>query len=213
MRKQHILFDLDGTIVDSSQGIFSSINYALRKLEREELPLDILKTFVGPPLKDSFIRIGLDEQTADLAVNYYRKLYKKEAVYQVKTYEGIEETLAELAKTKKIFLATSKPEFFAKIILEHLAFTSYFTGIYGADLEGTRTAKADVIHYALTKENITERETVVMIGDRKHDILGAADNGLESIGVLYGFGSKEELTHAGATHLVSTAKELITLID
>ena len=92
MRKQHILFDLDGTIVDSSQGIFSSINYALRKLEREELPLDILKTFVGPPLKDSFIRIGLDERTADLAVNYYRELYKKKAVYQVKTYEGIEET-------------------------------------------------------------------------------------------------------------------------
>jgi len=213
MSKENILFDLDGTIVDSSQGIFASINYALRKLDREILPLEILKTFVGPPLKESFLRIGLDDQEADLAVTYYRELYKKEAVYQVEVYDGIEEVLAELSKTKNVFLATSKPEFFAKIILEHLDFTTYFKGIYGANLEGTRTAKKDVIRYALASENIIDSTTAIMIGDRKHDILGALDNEIESIGVLYGFGSQNELMDAGAAYIVATASELLPIID
>lgn len=212
MKKAHILFDLDGTIIDSSEGIFNSINYAMKKLVKEELSLEVLKTFVGPPLQDSFERIGLSEENAALAVTYYRELYSTEGIYQAKPYDEIEKTLAELSKCQKLYLATSKPEFFAKKILEHLGFTEYFTGIYGADLEGLRIAKADVIAYALRNAKLEDKETIVMIGDREHDILGAKINSVDSIGVLYGFGSQKELSQAGADEIIEKPEELLSLV-
>ena len=213
MKKTTILFDLDGTIVDSSEGIFASINYAMQKLGRADLPLDVLKTFVGPPLRESFSRIGFDVADTERAVVYYRELYKKEAMYQMSPYEGIEETLAAFAEEKNIFLATSKPELFAKKMLNHLDFSRYFTGIYGADLEGKRIQKAAVIRYALDSAKIEETAHAVMIGDRKHDILGAIENNLESIGVLYGFGDEKELVQAGANQIVVAPRELLTIIE
>lgn len=212
MEKEVLLFDLDGTIVDSSKGIFASINYAMEKLEKEALSLDVLRSFVGPPLLDSFLKVGLPWEQANLAVTYYRELYKKEAMYFVDPYEKIEETLMNLAEKKKIFIATSKPEYFATKILEYLDFAKYFEGIYGADLEGKRTEKAAVIQYVLNSEKSLSLPQTVMIGDRKHDIQGATINKLDSIGVLYGFGDAEELIQAGATELVTQPIDLLTLI-
>ncbi|MCD5003316.1 HAD-IA family hydrolase [Enterococcus saccharolyticus] len=213
MKKDNILFDLDGTIIDSSEGIYASINYAMRKLNKEELPSNVLKTFVGPPLLESFIRIGLTQEKAELAVGYYRELYKKEGMYQVAVYEGMQETLQKLSQDKNIFIATSKPEYFAKKILDYLKFSDYFTGIYGADLAGLRSEKAAVIQYALAMEKLENLSSIVMIGDRKHDILGAKENNLESIGVLYGFGDEKELMAAGANQLISRPIELLTRIN
>ena len=213
MKKDIILFDLDGTIIDSSQGIFASIGYALEQLGCEPVSLEVLRTFVGPPLLESFLNLGLSEEQAVQAVKHYRALYQQEAVFMVEPYEHIETTLAELSKTKRLFLATSKPEVFAKQILEHLGFADYFEGIYGADLKGQRTEKADVIAYALASSQLTEPATMVMVGDRKHDLLGAQTHQLDSIGVLYGFGDQEELTAAGATAIATTPQELLMIIE
>lgn len=212
MEKETVLFDLDGTIIDSSKGIYASINFALSKLGKEEPSGDILKSFIGPPLMESFIGLGLSLEEAQLAVRYYRELYQREAVYNVIPYSGIEKTLMELSEVKEIFVATSKPEYFAVKILEHLDFAQYFKGIYGADLEGARSEKAAVIDYALSTERMNNRSEVVMIGDRKHDILGAKEHGLASIGVLYGFGNKVELEEAGADQLISQPLELLNVI-
>ena len=212
MKKESILFDLDGTIIDSSKGIFASILYALEKLGLEPLSPEVLRTFVGPPLLESFLNLGLSETMAAQAVTYYRELYKKEAVYMVDPYDEIEATLAQLSRTKRLFLATSKPEVFAKQILEHLGFAKYFEGIYGADLEGLRTEKAAVIAYALATSQLEDIASLVMVGDRKHDISGAKVHGLASIGVLYGFGDQAELQAAGADEIVQTPKELLALL-
>lgn len=208
--KQQLFFDLDGTIIDSSEGIYSSIRYALEKLAHPPLSTDALRSFVGPPLIDSFRDLGFTEDKAQRAVNYYRENYRDKGMFQVKPYEAIEKTLAMLSETHEIFIATSKPEIFAKEILAYLGFNDYFKGIYGADLENKRGEKAAVLAYALEKAN--GNASALMIGDRSHDILGAKANGLSAIGVLYGFGSKEELLSAGAVALAEQPLELLELI-
>lgn len=201
--KECLFFDLDGTLIDSSQGIFSSIRYSLAKINGPTLEEEQLRSFIGPPLADSFKKIGLSDKQLELAVRYYRENYAKEGIKQIVVYEGIPEALAKLSETKTLYLATSKPEHFAEEILAVLGFEKYFTGIYGADMEGKRAAKADVLAYALEAAAI-DKEAAVMIGDRKHDILGGKANGLATAGVLYGFGSQEELAAAGAEKLFAT---------
>ncbi|MGX7197012.1 HAD hydrolase-like protein [Enterococcus olivae] len=213
MKKETILFDLDGTIINSSQGIFASINYAMEKLGQEKLSSEILRTFVGPPLYDSFMRIGLTQKQAEDAVFWYRELYKKEAMYLVEPYQAIAETLVALSEKKTLLIATSKPEVFATRILDHLNFSQYFQAIYGADLEGERSKKADIIQYALISEEIKEPSLAVMVGDREHDIHGATVNKMDSIGVLYGFGDQKELSEAGAKHLIKQPMELLEIIQ
>lgn len=213
MKKDKILFDLDGTIIDSSNGIYKSVNYAMVKMGKKELPEDVLKTFIGPPLLDSFIHTGMSQKEANLAISYYREMYQKEGMFLVTPYDGIEETLKGLSKKKELFVATSKPEYFAIKILENLSFNQYFKGIYGADLEGTRSEKTAVIYYALLMERIETLSKVVMVGDRKHDILGAKEHNLDSIGVLYGFGDEEELQNAGATQIISRPIDLLKIIE
>jgi len=212
LQVKNVFFDLDGTLIDSSQGIFASINYAMKKLNHPLLSQELLKTFVGPPLLDSFIRIGFSNEKAIEAVQYYRENYQRVGMYQVKPYPEIEKVLSNLSATHHLYLATSKPEYFAVKILQHLNFATFFSGIYGADLEGKLAKKADIIHYALTTESILATDTL-MVGDREYDMIGASENGIAGLGVLYGFGDKKELMDSGAICTVEWPIDLLKVLE
>lgn len=208
--KQYILFDLDGTITDPKEGITKSIQYALHHMGIEVEDLDSLCKHIGPPLKYGFMDFwNFSEEEADRGIELYREYFTVKGMYQNYEYEGIEDLLCSLKKAgKKIYMATSKPEKFAKMILEHFHLDGYFDDVCGASMDSTRSQKGDVIRYALEKNQLTDLSRIVMVGDRLHDIKGARENQIDSIGVLYGFGTREELTQAGAGHIVETVLEL-----
>ena len=207
---QYILFDLDGTLTEPKEGITKSVAYALEYFGIHVEDLDNLCCFIGPPLKDSFIKYyGFSEEKALEAVEKYREYFKPYGVYQNEVYEGIPELLESLkAAGKKVLLATSKPHVFATVILEHFDLMKYFDGIYGSELDGTRVKKGDVITYALEQSSVEDKSKAIMVGDREHDIIGAKENELASIGVLYGHGSRGELQEHGADVIVETVAEL-----
>ena len=204
MEKEYLLFDLDGTLTDPKEGITKSVRHALKAYNIEVEDLDTLCCFIGPPLKDSFIEYyGFSEEDALNAIGVYREYFS----------DRIEEMLKALtASGKKLFVASSKPEVFVRKIMEHFGLDSYFTFMGGADLGETRVKKADVIRYVLAENGITDLEKVIMIGDRKHDILGAREVGVDSVGVLYGYGDREELTGAQADFLAETVLDLQNLL-
>lgn len=211
---KYILFDLDGTITDSALGITNSVKYALEKSGAEIPPYEMLTKFIGPPLLDGFREIcGFETQRAKAAVKYYREYYEKKGLFENRVYEGIPELLKKLKKSgKTVILATSKPEKFAKIILEDFNLSSYFDFAAGASLDETRNKKEEVIAYALTKCNITDKYRAVMVGDRHHDIDGAEKNGISSVGVLYGFGNREELETSGADFVAEDINALYKIL-
>lgn len=204
--KKIVLFDLDGTLTDSSEGILNSVRYML---EKKGLPIpdaETLHSFIGPPLTDTLHELyGLTEDEGNAAVKVYREYYGEEGIKQLSVYSGIEEVLAKLEKEYCLAVATSKPEFYAKQILETTGLARYFSGVYGADLSGKRSKKTDVIAYALDQ---LEGTSAVMVGDRKFDILGAKANFLRSIGVLYGFGDQQEMIEAEADIIITAVDEL-----
>ena len=212
---KYILFDLDGTLTEPKEGITKSVAYALKYYGIHVEDLDTLCPFIGPPLKESFMKFyGFDDAKAEEAVEKYREYFRPHGVYENEMYEGIPELLQMLKKQGKVIvLATSKPTVFANIILEHFHLKSYFDCIVGSELDGTRVRKDEVITYALQQMCIRDKREVVMIGDREHDILGAKANGLASIGVLYGHGNLEELQKAGADKIVETVQELALSLD
>ncbi|MGX7245622.1 HAD family hydrolase [Enterococcus quebecensis] len=209
-----ILFDLDGTITDSGEGIIHSVVYALKKMDLKVPKQTELYSFIGPPLNESFKKMyRLDTQSTEQAVEYYRDYYKEKGMYENRVYKGVTELLEALTKAGcRLYIATSKPEVYAKKILDHFGLASYFKGVYGASLNGERSKKGDVIHYALDEAKITNLKETVMIGDRSHDIEGAKENELASIGVLYGFGDAAELEAAGASIIVKTPREIENII-
>lgn len=211
---EYILIDLDGTISDSEEGITKSVQYALKHLGIEIDDLSSLRKHIGPPLHDGFKEFwDLNEEQATYAVSKYREQYSTTGIFQNQLYPGIKELLIDLKESgKKVIMATSKPEFFAKKIMEYFDLTKYFDDICGSSMDGTRSKKGDVIRYALEQNNLTDLENIVMIGDRFHDIDGAVENGIASIGVLYGFGSKEELIAAKADMIAATVDELRTIL-
>lgn len=211
-KKKVILFDLDGTLTDPMIGITKSVQYALKKYGIIEEDLWNLTKFIGPPLKESFMEFyGFSEEEGQKAVEYYREYYAPVGIYENQVYEGLEEMLAALKeKGLSLCVATSKPERFAKMILDHFHLDSYFDLIGGALMDG-RTDKAEVISYVLDQLD-TKKEKVVMVGDREHDILGAKKNGLDSIGVLFGYGNEEELKEAGADWIAKDMTELGELL-
>ena len=189
-----ILFDLDGTLTDSEQGIINSIEYALTKYEiRLESKADLRK-FLGPPLKDSFIQFcGFSDEKADEAVNFYREYFKEKGIFENIVYQGIYDLLKKLkSKNKTLILATSKPEPFTLRILEHFDLLNYFDFVAGSNMDNTRCRKDEVISYALNSCKITNLSSTIMVGDREHDIIGAKKVGIDSIGVLYGYGNLQE---------------------
>ena len=210
----YVLFDLDGTVTDPEEGITKSVQYALQHFSIEVQERRELYKFIGPPLKDSFMEFyGFTEQQAGEALLKYRERFEVTGWRENVVYDGMEKLLRHLrSRGKRIMLATSKPEVFAEQILVYFGLRDYFDFVGGASLDGRRNYKADVIRYVLDANGISNREKTVMVGDRKFDILGAKEFGLETVGVLYGYGDREELTTAGADHLVESVAELEVLL-
>ena len=204
-----LLFDLDGTITDPKEGITKSVAYALAKFNIQILNLDELDVFIGPPLKESFmLYYHMDDQQATQAIAYYREYFKEKGMFENMPYEGIQELLEELNSAGyQCYIATSKPETFSIQILKHFCLDRYFKDVCGATMDGSRSEKKDVIAYAIKKHKL-QFDNCLMIGDRKHDVLGALSNNISSIGVLYGYGSYDELIEAKAKHIVSDLSEL-----
>lgn len=212
--KKYILFDLDGTVTDPMIGITKSVQYALNKFDIEVEDLNELCKFIGPPLKDSFMNFyNFTEEDALNAITYYREYFSTKGLYENTIYENFEDMLISLKeKNKTLIIATSKPTVFAEKILEHFNLKKYFDFIAGSNLDNTRTKKADVISYALEQQGITEVSEIIMIGDREHDVIGAKALNIESIGVLHGYGSYDELSNSGANYIVKDVKELHSLL-
>ncbi len=214
MSKEYILFDLDGTLTDPKPGITGSVKYSLESFGIKVNSLDELVCFIGPPLKESFmVYYGMDDEQAERAVAKYRERFAPIGIFENSVFDGIPRMLEQLKNSgKTIALATSKPEVFAKQILEHFDLGKYFTFSAGSELDGGRVNKADVISYCLENLGSPDLSKVIMVGDRKHDILGAGKNGLESVGVLFGYGSPEELREAGADYIAADVESLAKLL-
>ena len=209
-----ILFDLDGTLTDSSPGIMNSIVYALKKYNISVENTDDLRRFLGPPLHESFRDFyGFDDEKSMEAVGFYREYFSTKGLLENEVYSGIREMLEDLKDNgKKLILATSKPQPFTDRIMEYFDLAKYFEFIAGSNMDGTRSKKAEVIAYALESCGITGKSNVVMVGDREHDIIGAKTVGIDSIGVEYGYGDYDEFSDAGATYIVKTVEELKGLL-
>lgn len=205
-----ILFDLDGTLTDPGVGITSSVQYALKAYGIEVSDRTSLNCFIGPPLTESFTKyFGFSDADAVSAVDKYREYYQVRGIFENFTYGGIEEMLRELKRLHKtVVMATSKPECFAKQIAEHFNIEHYFDCITGSKLDGRRVDKAEVIECALERIGQPDRSRCVMVGDRMHDMIGAKKAGLEKIGVLYGYGTREELSDCGADLIAESVEEL-----
>ena len=209
-----ILFDLDGTLTDPGVGITSSVAYALQHYGITVSDRSELYRFIGPPLQDAFQEYyGFSKEQADEAVLFYRERFRSIGIFENEIYPGIDEMLRDLKKAgKTLLLATSKPEEFANTILKHFHIDSYFSCVTGSTFDGKRAKKAEVIEEVFARCGITDKSGVVMVGDREHDIHGANATGLDSIGILYGYGCREEHEAAGATHIVETVEALRTLL-
>ena len=207
-----LLFDLDGTLTDPAEGITNAAAYALERFGIRVADRRTLTPFIGPPLIEAFRDLyGMDERDARRAQAFFREYYEQTGIYENVLLLDIPYVLETLTRRgKRLLVATSKPEPFARRILERFHLADYFTEIAGAAVDDSRVQKADVIAYALAKIRPSGR--AAMIGDRKHDVIGAKANGLYAIGVLYGFGSREELTEAGADALAETPRALLPLV-
>ncbi|HEY5585852.1 MAG TPA: HAD family hydrolase [Ruminiclostridium sp.] len=214
MSYEYILFDLDGTLSDPGIGITNSVMYALKRYGIEVSNRRELYKFIGPPLLDSFENYyGFSKEEAKTAVEYYREYYRDKGIFENFIYDGFEDLLKILkGNSKTLIVATSKPEVFAKQILEHFDIAKYFTYIAGSNLDGTRVKKDEVIKYALESCNIIDLSKAIMIGDREHDIIGAKAVGINSIGVLFGYGDRSELEKAGANFIVDTVADIGKLL-
>lgn len=209
-----ILFDLDGTLTNPGIGITNSVAYALNKFGISVADKTELYKFIGPPLKDSFMKYyGFNQSKALLAVDYYREYFRDKGIFENKVYDGVQKLLSDIKNSgRKIALATSKPELFAKQILDYFNLTEYFDFIGGATMDSSRSTKGDVIKYTLQNIKIKDLSTIVMVGDREQDIIGAKQAGIDSIGVLFGYGDRKELENAGAVYIAKTVKEIINYI-
>jgi len=208
-----IYFDLDGTLTDPKPGITRSIRYALQKLDHPTMPTeDELTWCIGPPLRASFVRLLGAETSADLAVSYYRERFSDIGLYENGVYDGIGEVLTSLcASGHRLFVATSKPHVFAERIIDHFGLRDHFERVFGSELDGTRVDKSHLLEYALKQASVDPSKTL-MIGDRSHDMVGAKNNGMKGIGVLYGYGSRDELLEAGAQHVCATPGAILGCI-
>lgn len=214
MKYRYILFDLDGTLTDPKVGITKSVQYSLKKNGIVVDSLSDLEKFIGPPLKESFIEFySFNEKNSMQAIEYYREYFKDKGIFENEVYEGITILLKELKSRGFIIaVATSKPTVFAERIIEYFGLTEYFDIIIGSNLDGTRTSKAEVIRYVIDELAIEKLEEAIMIGDRKHDVIGAQNNNIDSIGVLYGYGSTEELEAVNPTYIVNSVSSLYQLL-
>jgi len=210
LKYKYILFDLDGTITESKEGITKSVQYALKKFGIIVESLDLLEKFIGPPLKYSFSEYyGFDEKQSLQAVQYYREYFEKKGIMENKIYDHIEDLLKKLKELNlKLIIATSKPTKFSNIILNSFNLYQYFDAVVGSNMNGTRCTKGEVIKHVVEKYNINPEEAV-MIGDRKYDMIGAKQNNMDCIGVTYGYGSLEELKNEKPTYIVDSVNGIL----
>lgn len=207
--KKIIFFDLDGTLTDSGLGIMNSLKYGLKKLGIDCNYEGVLRTFVGPPIKEHAEEIfGISKEDSSKLITYYREYFTQKGMYENSVYQGIETVLKNLKKASKILaVATSKPEVHAKEILRHFGLLDYFDYVVGATLDGKISEKIDVIKTALFRAKI-DGKNAVMVGDRKYDINGGKVFNMLTVGVTYGYGSEEELINANADYVAKSVQEL-----
>ncbi len=210
----YILFDLDGTLTDPAEGITNSVAYALDKFGIAVEDKRELYKFIGPPLVEAFAEYyGFSKEDSEKATAFYRETFRVKGLFENRVYDGIFLLLEALKqKGKKLVIATSKPEEFTLKILKHFNLLKYFDFVAATTFDSTRNTKDKVIEYALENINVSDKSRVVMIGDRHHDIDGAKFNGIDSVGVLYGFGDREELTSAGATYIAENVEDILNLV-
>ncbi len=212
MQKKAILFDLDGTLTDSGEGIINCAALGLRHFGLPVPDRETMREFVGPPLHRTFQKFGVPEQRCEEAVEVYRSRYNTVGKFENKPYPGIHEMLASLKEQgHRLFVATSKPEALSIEIMEKFALAEYFERICGASLDRSRSEKADVIAYLLTQ--VPDVEKTVMVGDTAYDVLGAKQHAIPCIGVAWGYGSTRDMRSAGAVAIAQTVEELCALLS
>ena len=206
----YLFFDLDGTLTDPALGITNSFKHALKYFGIEIPSYEKLCSFIGPPLIDTFkTQFNFDDLKAAEGVKKYREYFAKTGLLENSVYKGIPELLETLTKAgKKLIVATSKPEKYSVQIIEHFGLSKYFENVCGSNIDETRSKKDEVIAYAIERNHISDKSKILMIGDRKHDILGAKKIGLKSCGVLFGYGSRQELETAGADFIAENFSQL-----
>lgn len=211
---EYVFFDLDGTLTDSGEGIINAAIYALEKYNIEVNDRSELRKFIGPPLQDSFSTdYGFQEDEIEDVIKIFREYYSEKGIFENTIYENIQTVLFELKnRGKKLVVATSKPEVFTKKVLDHFNISSYFDYVSGATLNNDKIKKVDIIRDAICKLGITDKSKVVMVGDRKLDVLGAKENGIDSIGVLWGYGDLLELEKVGPTYIAEKVLDLLEII-
>lgn len=212
--KQYILFDLDGTLIDSKRGIFSAIYYTFERLGLHEDDESVLNSFIGPSIGASFRRqYGFSDLQANEAVEIYREYYSEKGVHEYTLYDGIEDLLIKLkAAGKTLGVATKKPDNYAKLIIEELGFNQYFDIVCGSTLTETHDSKAHIIKGCAEQLGASSFQEVVMIGDTKYDCSGSNEAGVDCIGVLYGYGCEYELKEHGATAIAKDMTALTALL-
>ena len=211
---KYLFFDLDGTLTESAPGIMNSARYALSSYGITDVLDSTLRKFIGPPLMDSFQELfGFSSEKAREAMKKYREYFAEKGLFENSVYEGIRETLTLLkSQGKHLFVATSKPEIYTNRILEKFDLAHFFEFVGGADIEETRSEKAKVIRYVVDEACLEEERQnglILMIGDRKHDIVGAHKNKIPCCACLWGYGSQEEFNENGADFVISAPQELL----
>ncbi len=212
-RWEVVLFDLDGTLTDPAEGITASLAHALTAMGRPVPSREVLAGYIGPPLLGIFEAEGVPVADRPAAIDAYRERFGNVGLFENEVYDGIPELLAAVrASGSRIGLATAKPDVFAERILDHFGLRPWFDVVGGSELDLRRTDKHEVIAWALDRLDHRDRSTVVMVGDRRHDVDGARRCGVTSVGVTWGYGSEDELRSAGVDHLVGSVAELERLL-
>lgn len=214
MKVPYAFFDLDGTIINSQEGILNALGVALEHYG-DAVPREQLLSFIGPPLHQPFVEVlGYTRDQAAHCITLFRDHYRSKGIFECCLYDGIEDCLRRRARAgQKLVLATSKPLVFARKIMEHFGLASLFTLLMGSELDGSRLHKADVIAAALEELDIQDPRQAVMIGDTVYDVEGARAHGMPCVSVGYGFGSRAALQEAGADYFAATPQELCRLLE
>lgn len=203
------IFDLDGTLTDPRRGIVRCLVESLRDVGAAD-PEGDLTRFIGPPLAETLTSLAGDATRGAAALAAYRRMYSEGGLFENEVYDGVPELLEKLSAEAPLYVATSKPRVYAERILEHFDLSRYFAAIHGAELSGERAHKVELLAYVREHESITGGAT--MIGDREHDIVAARANGMRSVGVAWGYGSRDELTAAGADAICESPHDLAALL-
>ena len=214
MSFNHLLFDLDGTLTNPRLGIGNSLRYALRQMQIDGYSDEILEQFIGPPLQQGFKNLfGLNERNTNLAVEHFRTYFGEKGLYENEPYAGISELLEELYLSgKHVYVVTSKLEKYARMIVRHFEFDRYIDDLQGAEYTGKHSGKGQLIGQLMERNRLLAAPSVVMIGDTHYDMMGATEQGISSLAVGYGFGTRETLLACNPNYMVDSVDELAELL-